>query len=128
MGKFRGNVREFMAWIQWGLEQSLKRPHSDRWSKTSVIVWSLATAVVVVNICFNVFAWIEDNAVWWVFPLNLLTLVFDLTMLRWSIQGILYRREARENQARLEAKLRDFYEHMGDLVRKQEREIDGDKG
>ena len=124
MKRIRGEFLNMITFIRSG---ALARPHSDRYAKSSLITWSAVTAFCVIDIGVTMWFWIRgDPPSWWVAPLLLVTLVFDVTMLRLAVKGIFYRREVRENQARLEAKLRAFYKTLGfEVVREIERREDG---
>jgi hypothetical protein len=98
MRKFGGMVRDIYAFLAYGLQQSSRRPHSDKWARISLVMWSVVTAWALLALALYT---IYPAAFWWSIPLNLVTLAFDVVMLRWSIEGIFFRRRQRELEARL---------------------------
>jgi hypothetical protein len=99
MKQFGGMVREIYAFLAHGLKEGTQRPHSDKWARTSLVMWSFVTAWTLLALAsFTIF----PTAFWWSIPLNLANLALDVVMLRWSIEGIRFRRRQRDLEAQLE--------------------------
>lgn len=77
--------------INGNLRRMYKRPYTDKAARTNVIIWSLVTLAPVASLGFDVFV----VGPGWGDLVNIAVLVFDATMLTWSIQGTAYRRRYR---------------------------------
>ena len=126
MKRIRGEFLSLYNFIRSG---ALARPHSDLYARTMLVLWGAVTASNVLAVAVTMWYWLQgDPPTWWTLIVLPVTLAIDITMLRLAIKGIFYRREVRENQARLEAKLRAFYRTLGfEVVREIERREDGPK-
>lgn len=110
MRKFGGKLWNTGVMFMRGMKMSAATPYSDKWAWTSLTMWSLVTGMWVLTHMFDLWDWVTTGesdwgAMWFI---SLVVIIFDVTMLRWAIQGIRYRRW----QRRREAELRAFFEMM----------------
>jgi len=91
----------------------LKRVYTEPWTvrsaKINTVVWAAGTAVGVANFAMGVFG--SSSWVWLVTVVNIALVCFDLTMLKWSVSGLLWRK-AQDDLARDEALITEAFYAM----------------
>jgi hypothetical protein len=98
MGKIWAKVVDIMRLLRLGLTQ----PLSDRTARISLVIWITNVILEIGAVGLNLFPPIAVHNLLLTIP----TLVFGVTMLKWSIQGILHRR-AERHRAEEEQKFYD---------------------
>lgn len=101
MGKEHGSAERYnrVGKILWWYRQSHLRPHSDRQAKLLVTNWSIVAVVWIVCVAVE-FYWPPFR--WHMATLDVVGLVLSAVPLKWSLEGLAYRRRAREEQAILD--------------------------
>lgn len=73
------------------LALAFKTPHTMKSAKRNVWVWSFCSLLAAVNIAMNV--QLQSPHMWVWLAVNVLTIWFDLTLLRWTVHGYFWRKE-----------------------------------
>jgi hypothetical protein len=73
------------------LQGAFKTPHTVRSAKRNVWVWSICSLMAAVNIAMNV--QLQAPLMWVWLAINVVTLFFDATVLRWSVIGYFWRKD-----------------------------------
>lgn len=135
MRKFGGKLWNTGVMFMRGMKMSAATPYSDKWAWISLTMWSLVTGVWVLTHAFDLWGWITTGESDWgaMWIISLVTMIFDVTMLRWAIQGIGFRRQQRKR----EAEIKEFFEFLAGAnfflqedgtIRREDRNGEDDRG
>lgn len=88
------------------LKRVYTQPWTVRYAKINVALWLVGTAVAVVNFGLGMMAPVSLKWLWAVVNLGILT--FDLTMLKWAVTGLLWRKGEDARKAQIASDIEAF--------------------